>query len=54
MEKHSDFHDFTGLWQIYYTGKKQDNPFKIQIEKDCTYMSQENPYYIKTTEKCSI
>ena len=27
---------------------------KIQIEKDCTYMSQENPYYIKITEKCSI
>ena len=27
---------------------------KIQIEKDCTYMSQENPYYIKITKKCSI
>ena len=31
---------------IHYTKKSQDNPSKTQIEKDCTYLSQENLYHI--------
>ena len=39
---------------IHYTKKSQDNPSKTQIEKDCTYLSQENLYHIIFTRKSSI